>query len=164
MQFFKQQQFHWWLLHVECRFQFISNMIIYADTFTNIFVTWKLETLHQGDHDYCHVLCLSGNKIYCPSNLIARYSSWIAYWNEFLSVGWTSGILGILKRWNCSDLSIRRIWRTTCKVSDIMKDWCFMNLYMYHIFSLCHAAKANLGCETNLVSSLIINEVRLRGA
>ena len=39
----------------------ISNMTIYADTITNIFVTWKLETLHQGDCDYCQ--CHRSKKI-----------------------------------------------------------------------------------------------------
>ena len=38
-----------------------------------------------------------------------------------------------------------------------------MNLYMYQMFSLWHAGRANLGWETNLVSCLISNDVRSRG-
>ena len=40
---------------------FISNMIIYADTITKIFVTCKLRTLHQGDHVYCQ--CQGSKKV-----------------------------------------------------------------------------------------------------
>ena len=117
---------------------------------------WPLETWHA------IMSLLSGNEIYCPSNLMARFSSWMVYWNDFWSVGWTSGILWILKRWNCSDLSMRGMCRTAYKVSDIMMDQNLMNLYMYQIFSLCHAGRVNLGCEINLVSSLISKDMRSR--
>ena len=43
-----------------------------------------------------------------------------------------------------------------------MKDHSFMNLYIYQTFSLCHAGRANLGCETNLVSNSISTDVRSR--
>ena len=38
-----------------------------------------------------------------------------------------------------------------------------MNLNMYQIFSPCHAGRVNLGCETNLVSSLVSKDMRSRG-
>ena len=52
--------------------------------------------------------------------------------------------------------------KTAYKVSDIMKDHSFINLYIYQISSLCHAGRANLGCDTNLVSNLVNKDVRSR--
>ena len=101
--------------------------------------------------------------IYCLSNLIARYSSWIVYWNDFWSVGWTREILWIQSRWICTDLSMRGMCSTAHMVSDIMKDCSFMNLYIYQIFSPCHSCRASLGCDTRLVSNLISEYVRSRG-
>ena len=57
----------------------------------------------------------------------------------------------------------RRVCKTACKVFDIMKDLNFMNLYIYQIFSPWHAGRANLGCDTNLDSSLISKDVRSLG-
>ena len=114
---------------------------------------WPLET--------CHAIMsvLSGKEIHCLSNLIARYSSWIVYSNDFWSVGWTRGILWIQNRWNCSGFSIRGTCKIAYKISDIMKDCSLINLYMYQIFSSC---RANLGHDTNLVYNLVSKAVRWR--
>ena len=80
-----------------------------------------------------------------------------------MRIGWTDGILCILNRWNCSDLSVRGMCSTTYKVFDIMNDHSFINLYMYHMFSLFHSGKANLGCDTNYVSNLISSDIRSKG-
>ena len=76
---------------------------------------------------------LRGNEIYSLSDLIASYSSWIEYLNEFLRIGWTNGILCILYRLYCNDLSSREMSSITYKVSDIMNDQSFMNSYIYQI-------------------------------
>ena len=65
--------------------------------------------------------------------------------------------------WNCSDLLTRGKCKTAYKVSDIMKDHSFINLYMYQIFSPSHLGRANLGFNTNLVSHLVSEDVRSRG-
>ena len=106
---------------------------------------------------------LSGNEIYCSSDLMARYSSWIEYLKWFLRIGWTNGILCILNRWNFSNSSTRGMCSRTYKVFNIMNDPSFINLFMYHIFSLFHSGKANLGCGTNLVSNLISSDMRSKG-
>ena len=105
---------------------------------------------------------LSGKEIYCLSNLIARYSSWILYWKGFLSIGWTRE-MWIQNKWNCSDLLTREMCKTVYKVFDIMKDCSFMNLYIYQIFSPCHAHRANPGCDINFDSNLISLDVRSQG-
>ena len=46
---------------------------------------------------------------------------------------------------------------------DYMNDCSFIYLYMYHIFSLFHSDKANLGCDTNCISYLISSEIRSKG-
>ena len=53
--------------------------------------------------------------------------------------------------------------KTAHKVFDIIKKCNFMNLYIYQIFSPCHAGRANLGCDTNLDSNLISKDVRSWG-
>ena len=37
---------------MEFRCWLISNVIIYIKSIAYIFVTWRLEALHQGDHEY----------------------------------------------------------------------------------------------------------------
>ena len=44
-----------------------------------------------------------------------------------------------------------------------MKDHNFMSLYIYQIFSPCHAGRASLGCDTNLDSNLTSKDVRSWG-
>ena len=44
-----------------------------------------------------------------------------------------------------------------------MNDHSFINLYMYHMFSPFHSGKANLGCDTNLVSNLISSDMKSKG-
>ena len=111
----------------------------------------------------CHYVCTNWKWIYWPSDLMAGYSSWMVYWNDFWSVRWTSGALWILNKWNCNDLSTRRMCRTAYKVSDNMKDWSFMNLYMYQIFSPCQAGRINIGHEINLVSILLSRDLGSSG-
>ena len=66
-------------------------------------------------------------------------------------------------RWKCSDLLTRGMCKAVYKVFDIMKDCNFMNLYIHQIFSLCHASRDNLGCDTNLDSYLINKDARSWG-
>ena len=106
---------------------------------------------------------VSGNKMYCSSNLMVRYSSWIEYLNDFLRFGWTNGILCILNRWNWSDLSTRGMCSTTYKVFEIMNDCSFIKLYIHNMFSPFHSGKANFGCDTNCASNLISSDIRSNG-
>ena len=80
------------------------------------------------------MLVLSSNEIYYASYLIARYSSWIEYLNDFLKVEGANGILCILYKLNCSDLLTRGMCSMIYRGSDIMNDQSFMNLYIYQIF------------------------------
>ena len=104
---------------------------------------------------------LSRNKIYCGSDLIAGYSSWIEYLNEFLRIGWTNGILYILWRLNCNDLSTGGciIWCIGCLTSCTIEVY----LYIYQIFSPFHCGRASLGCKTSWVSCLVSNDLRSKG-
>ena len=80
--------------------------------------------------------------------------------NDFLRIRWTNGILYILYRLNCNDLSTREMCSMTYRVPDIMNDSSLMKLYIYQMFSLFHWGRANLGCETSCVSSLVSNGLR----
>ena len=53
--------------------------------------------------------------------------------------------------------------KTAYKVSDVMKDHSFINLYMYQTFSPCHVGRAKLGCDTNFVYNLISKDVKSKG-
>ena len=106
---------------------------------------------------------LSGDKIYCPSDLIVRSSSLIEYLNNFLRIGCTNGILCILNRWYWRNLSTSRMCSATYRVFNIMNDLSFMNLYMHHMFSQFHSGKANLGCDTNCVSNSFSSDIRSKG-
>ena len=64
---------------MECRCQYINNVTIYADTITNIFVTWKLKALHQGDHDYCQ---------YQGSKKIKGNIWWLYLMNKYGNLRW----------------------------------------------------------------------------
>ena len=46
---------------MECQWLLIGIITIYADTITNIFVTWKLGALCHGDQYYCQ--CHGSKKI-----------------------------------------------------------------------------------------------------
>ena len=48
-------------------------------------------------------------------------------------------------------------------VSDIMNDQSFMNLCIYQMFSPFNWDRANLGCETRWISSLVNNDLRSTG-
>ena len=109
------------------------------------------------------MLALRGNEIYCKSDLIARYSSWMEYSYDFFRTGWTKGMLCILLRLNCSDFSTKGICNTTYKVPDNMKDWSFIHLHMYQMFSPSHWGRANHGCGTSWPSSLASNSLRFEG-
>ena len=56
--------------------------------------------------------------MYCKSDLIARYSSWIEYLNDSFRTWWAKGMLCILQRLNYNDLSTEGICNTTYRVSD----------------------------------------------
>ena len=49
---------------------------------------------------------------------------------------------------------------TTYRVSYIMNDGNFMNLYIYQMFSPSHWGRANLECETSCISSLVSNDLQ----
>ena len=109
------------------------------------------------------MLALRGSGIYCESDLIARYSSWMEYSNDIFRMGWTNRILSILHRLNWSDLSTRGMYSTTYRVSDNMKDWSLMNLYMFQMSSPFHWGRTNLRCEISWFSSLVSNSLRSDG-
>ena len=52
---------------------------------------------------------------------------------------------------------------TTYRISDIINNLSFMNLYMYQMFSPFHCSMADLGCETSWVSNLVSNDLRSKG-
>ena len=49
---------------------------------------------------------LSGNDIYCESDLFGRYSSQMEYLNDFFRTGWANGMLCTLHRLNWSDCQL----------------------------------------------------------
>ena len=49
------------------------------------------------------------------------------------------------------------------RVSDIINDLSFMNLYIYQMFSPFHCVRASLGCKTSWVSILVSNDLRSKG-
>ena len=51
----------------------------------------------------------------------------------------------------------------TYSMSEIINDLSFMNLYMYQMFSSFHNGRANLGCKTSCISTLVSNDLRSKG-
>ena len=100
------------------------------------------------------------NKIYCK-NCKVFFLDGAFKW--FLRIGCTNGMLCILFWLNWSHLSTRRMCNTAYRVSDNMKDQCFMNLYIHQMFSPSHWARANLGWEASWFSSLVSNSLRSDG-
>ena len=107
---------------------------------------WPFDTWHA------IMSVLSGNKMYCESDLLARYSSWMEYLKDFLRIGWTNGILCILYRLSWSDLLTRGrvVWHAECLTS-----WMFEFHELVHIANVftISLGRAKLGCETSSVSS-----------
>ena len=110
----------------------------------------------------CHGVGSQG-EIYCGCELIARNSSWMEYLNDFFKIGWTIGMLCMMYRLNWNDLLTKGMCNEVYWVSDNMKEWSFMNLYMYQMSSPSHWGRANLGYETCWFSCLASNSLRSDG-
>ena len=79
---------------------------------------------------------LSGNEMYCESDLITRYSSGMEYSNDFLRIWWSKGILCILYRLNWSDLSTRGcvVQHTECLTSWMIEvSWTCTYTKWFHL-------------------------------
>ena len=109
------------------------------------------------------MLVLRGNEIYCESDLIARYSSWMEYLNDCLRIGWTTRMLCMLYKFKWHDLLTRGMCNTMYRVSDNKNDQSFMNLYIYQMHSPFHWGRANWDCKTSWFSSFVSNNLRSDG-